>query len=197
MNSPASERLILASTSPYRKRLLERLQISFETAAPDVDETPMAGESPKSRAVRLSREKALAVSAGREDALTIGSDQVASIDDQLLHKPGNQKNAIAQLTRCSGREVQFHTGVALVQNSRVIAYDSAFTSVQFRRLSEPTISDYVIRDQPFDCAGSFRWEGLGIALFERLTSDDPTALEGLPLITLVSLLAEAEISNFI
>ncbi|MEO0437376.1 MAG: nucleoside triphosphate pyrophosphatase [Pseudomonadota bacterium] len=197
MNLRTADRLILASTSPYRKRLLERLEVSFETIAPAVDETPKAGESPQTLALRLSREKALDVSAKQRDAMVIGSDQVASLDGQILRKPESEQNAIAQLSRCSNKEVQFHTGIALAKGAQVVADECVFTSVLFRDLSGDAILDYVKRDQPLDCAGSFRWEGLGIALFKRLTSDDPTALEGLPLIKLVSVLSKFNFNIFI
>lgn len=184
--------IILASTSPYRKQLLERLQIHFSTAAPNTDETPLPNEGPVALAQRLSCAKAEAVAAHSPAALVIGSDQVAALDGELLHKPGNHERATQQLRACSGRKVVFHTGLCVIhgagyfRESCVIPFE-----VHFRTLSSDQIERYLLRDLPYDCAGSFKVESLGITLFERLVGEDPTALEGLPLIALTTLLRKA------
>ena len=182
-------RLVLASTSPYRRELLGRLRLPFDVARPEVDETPVPGESPATLALRLARAKAAAVSAQFPDAWVIGSDQVADLDGESIGKPGSYENAVAQLRRLSGRTVVFHTGVALcdAESGRCDARIVDVTST-FRTLTDVEIDRYLRREQPFDCAGSVRSEALGIALFERITSDDPSALIGLPLIALSELL---------
>lgn len=181
--------LVLASTSRYRRMLLARLGVPFEVAAPQVDETALAGEAPRATAVRLAQAKARAVAARYTDALVIGSDQVADLDGHAVGKPVDHADAIAQLRAASGRTVVFHTGVALVDaasgRGQVRCVDIAST---FRTLTQADIEAYLAREQPYDCAGSVRSEGFGIALFERIAGDDPTALIGLPLITVVSLL---------
>jgi len=183
------QRLILASTSPYRKALLERLGMTFETIAPKVDEQPLPGESPSQLVQRLAEAKARAVGDLHGDALIIGSDQVAVLDDAVLGKPGNHENAARQLQRAAGKRVTFHTGLCLLnaatQHSRC---DVVLFSVVFRQLSAAQIEHYLQTEQPYDCAGSFKSEGLGVALFDRLEGDDPTALIGLPLIRLVRML---------
>lgn len=180
--------LILASTSPYRRRLLERLQLPFEVSAPGVVETPAAGESGPGLALRLAGEKAGTVAEQNPHAVIIGSDQVACLGDELLHKPGSEERARDQLQRCSGRSVVFHTGlVVCAPGAEPLATVVPFT-VHFRALQAPAIERYLALDEPYDCAGSFKWESLGIALFERLEGDDPTALEGLPLIALCQML---------
>lgn len=184
--------LLLASTSPYRRRLLARLGLPFSTRAPQTDESSLPAESPAALAGRLAIAKANAVAQRHPGALVVGSDQVAALGEQIFGKPGNLARARDQLSACSGRRLQFHTGLALVcrdrglQLSRVVPF-----TVEFRQLSAAEIDGYLEREQPFDCAGSFRWEGLGIALFRRLEGDDPTALEGLPLIALCGMLQEA------
>ena len=184
--------LILASTSTYRKRVLSRLQIPFTTVAPGTDESPLPDESAIALVERLALAKALAVARAHPDSLIIGSDQVATLKGQIFGKPGNYDAAAAQLSQCSGNEVIFYTAIALLGPdtgmSEVIV--DPFT-VTFRELSEQEISTYLEREQPYDCAGSFKCEGLGIALFERLSGSDPTSLEGLPLIALTTLLAKA------
>jgi septum formation protein len=183
-------RLILASTSPYRKALLERLGLAFSVASPGVDETALKGEAPEQTALRLSVLKAKAVAGG--GALVIGSDQVASFDGRPLGKPGNHDNAVRQLRLVSGRTAEFHTAVTLLDSasgelhSRVVP-----CRVTFRELPPQTIEDYLRREQPYDCAGSAKAEGLGIALIARIDTDDPTSLIGLPLIALCELLARA------
>lgn len=184
--------IILASTSVYRKRLLERLQIPFRCVAPDTDETPQPGERPADLAERLALAKALSIAQAFPEAIVIGSDQVASVAGQMLNKPGSQAVAASQLRASAGKEVQFFTGLVLVSLSRGLqsCHVEPF-SVHFRRLSDAQITDYLQREQPYDCAGSFKVEGLGIALFERLEGNDPTSLEGLPLIALTGMLKHA------
>lgn len=188
---PRHRRLVLASSSPYRRQLLERLQLPFDCADPDTDETPACGESPTATALRLSIAKAQAVAAAHPGSLIIGSDQVASCDGRRLDKPGTHANAVAQLTFLSGRTASFDTGISIVDTangavrSRVVPCE-----VTFRRLSAEHIESYLRREQPYDCAGSAKSEGLGIALISRIHTDDPTALIGLPLIALVDLLGE-------
>jgi septum formation protein len=182
-------RLVLASTSAYRRMLLERLHIPFETARPEVDETPLPGESPAATANRLALEKALAVAARFGDALVIGSDQVAHIGDEIFGKPGTVERAHAQLRRMSGETVIFHTELAVVNTrSGERLTDSVPTEVRFRRLSEAEIVRYVDKEMPLDCAGSAKSEGLGVTLLDALSGDDPTALVGLPLIALSRML---------
>jgi MAF protein len=183
--------LVLASTSPYRRQLLERLGLPFLTARPDVDERPLPGESPARLVRRLAEAKARAVAPDHPNALIIGSDQVAVVDDVILGKPGDRARAVAQLERASGRTVVFQTGLCLFHSGsdRLQAVVEPFR-VHFRSLRRAQIEGYVDRERPFDCAGSFRSEGLGIALFERMEGDDPNALIGLPLIRLIALLEE-------
>jgi len=186
--------LILASTSPYRRKLLQRLQLPFRCAAPDTDETSRPGESAAALAGRLARSKAQSLAADHPDAIIVGSDQVATLGGNLMGKPGSHEAAVAQLRASSGREVCFHTGVALVCARRQLDWFHVEPfSAHFRSLTDPTIEDYLRREQPYDCAGSFKCEGLGIALFERLQGNDPTSLEGLPLIALTGLLTRAGI----
>lgn len=184
--------LVLASSSPYRRQLLERLRIPFEAATPDCDETPRAGEGPVALVGRLAEAKARSVAAVRNDALIVGSDQVAALDDTILTKPGTHERAVAQLTACSGRTVVFHTGLALVDgrsgDARVGVVDFP---VSFRALSAGEIERYLAAEAPYDCAGSIRSEGYAITLFDAMQGEDPTALVGLPLIRLSMLLREA------
>jgi septum formation protein len=181
-------RLVLASTSRYRAELLSRLRLPFETVRPDVDEAPAAGESPASLALRLATAKAAAVAATRPEALVIGSDQVASCDGRILGKPGTRATAIAQLQAMSGREVVFLTAVAVASAGAPGEEALDTTTVRFRQLPDDEIARYVDAESPLDCAGSFKCEGLGIALFESIESRDPTALVGLPLIATARLL---------
>jgi septum formation protein len=184
-------RLILASTSPYRRELLGRLGLPFDTARPGTDETPQPGETPLALAVRLAEAKAKAVLGVDGDDWALGSDQTADLDGQPLGKPGSVENAVAQLRAMSGREVRFHTAVCLAHGDgrRLRALD--LTVVRFRALAEDEIARYVARERPLDCAGSFKSEGLGVALFEQIDNRDPTALIGLPLIATARLLREA------
>ncbi|RMG36481.1 MAG: septum formation inhibitor Maf [Gammaproteobacteria bacterium] len=186
-----SVNLVLASTSPYRAQLLTRLGLPFETASPDIDESPLAGEEPEALVVRLARAKAEAVAAGHPHSLVIGSDQVAVVDGRILGKPGDRHNAIRQLTQASGKSVRFLTGLCLFNSAS--GHSQAICEpyqVHFRKLSTEQIVRYVDRERPFNCAGSFKSEGLGIVLFERFEGDDPNALIGLPLIRLVDMLNE-------
>jgi septum formation protein len=176
-------RLILASTSRYRRDLLTRLGLPFDVQRPAVPEDPLPGEPPAAMAARLALAKARSIAA--RGAVVIGSDQVASLDGQLLRKPGTPEVAVAQLSACQGRTVLFHTAVAVVAtDSGATAEHVDVTEVRFRRLDAAALAEYVRREQPLDCAGSFKSEGLGVALFEQISSRDPTALIGLPLIWL-------------
>ncbi len=182
--------LILASTSRYRRGLLERLRLPFEVARPQVSEFPQPGELPQALAQRLAREKALDVANSHPQAWVLGSDQVAALDTALLGKPGTRKLAIAQLSSMSGREVHFHTAAALRRGDDLFeAVDT--TVVRFRTLQKNEIERYVDAENPLDCAGSFKAEGLGISLFESIDSRDPTALVGLPLIAVARMLRQA------
>jgi len=183
--------LVLASTSPYRRALLERLELAFETAAPDIDETPLEHETPTALVARLSETKARAMAAQFSDALIIGSDQVAVLGDQILGKPGNHEKAIQQLRAASSRRVNLLTGLCLL-NSKTGNYHVTVVpfSVVFRSLSDTQIEQYLLRDKPYQCAGSFKSEGLGISLFEKMEGNDPSALIGLPLIELTTLLSK-------
>jgi septum formation protein len=181
--------LVLGSTSRYRRGLLERLRLPFVVASPDIDEDAQPGEAPAATALRLSEAKARAVAARFDDALVIGSDQVADCDGRPISKPGDRSRAIAQLRELSGRTIVFYTGVALVDTrSGRCGSDLVAVTSKFRTLTDREIVTYVDREEPYDCAGAVRSEALGIALFERITSDDPTALIGLPLIALTRLL---------
>ncbi len=185
-------RLVLASTSPYRKALLERLGIAFDVAAPHVDERPLHGESPRDTALRLSALKAQAVRQSYRDALIIGSDQVALSDGRLLGKPGDHASAVRQLRALSERTAEFHTAVTLLDAANSQAQSRiVLCSVQFRKLDDARIESYLRREQPYDCAGSAKIEGLGIALVERIETEDPTSLIGLPLIALTEMLERA------
>ncbi|TDK26049.1 septum formation inhibitor Maf [Luteimonas aestuarii] len=183
--------LVLASTSPYRRELLSRLRLPFDVARPDVDETPLAGEMPAALALRLAAAKAAAIASSRPDAWVIGSDQVATFDGRTLGKPGGRDAAIAQLQAASGREVHFLTAAALAQGASEPTLHLDTTHVRFRILTPVEIARYVDAEQPFDCAGSFKCEGLGITLFEAIETQDPSALVGLPLIATARLLRQA------
>ena len=181
--------LVLASTSPFRKILLEKLGVPFVTASPDVDETIRPGESPEQLVARLSEEKARAVASQYPDALIIGSDQVAVVDGRILTKPGSHDKAVHQLKRASGKRVSFLTGLCLLNTtSKRAQVDVIPFNVIFRNLSDAQIENYLRKEQPYQCAGSFKSEGLGIALFDRLEGSDPNTLIGLPLIRLISML---------
>jgi len=184
-------RLVLASTSRYRAELLARLRLPFDSVRPEVDEAPLPGEPPASLALRLAAAKAGAIAALHADAVVIGSDQVASCDGHTLGKPGTREAAIAQLQVMSGREAVFLTAVAVAGPSGRIETVLDTTTVRFRPLTDDGIARYVDAERPLDCAGSFKCEGLGIALFEAIESRDPTALVGLPLIATARLLRGA------
>jgi septum formation protein len=184
--------LVLASTSRYRRELLSRLGLPFDVIAPEVDEYPLPGETPAATAWRLAAAKARAVARQRPDAVVIGSDQVAELDGQALGKPGTHERAVQQLQAMRGRQVLFHTAVAVVRaDSGFERTAMAVVRVVFRALSNADIEHYLRIEQPYDCAGSARSEGLGIALLSAIDSDDPTALIGLPLIRTCELLREA------
>lgn len=179
----SSRRLVLGSTSRYRRELLQRLNVPFEVAAPEVDETPLPGEMPALLAQRLALAKAHAVAAQFPQAAVIGSDQVADLHGQPLGKPGNHERATAQLRMMRGQTVIFQTALAVVcLETGFVQQDIAAVRVLFRDLSDAEIENYLRIEQPYDCAGSAKSEGLGIALLERIDNDDPTALIGLPLI---------------
>ena len=189
MPEPSRPRLVLASTSRYRQELLGRLGIAFETAAPGIDESPVAGETPPMLALRLACAKAQAAQAAYPDALIIGCDQVAVVGATLLNKPGTHARSVEQLTRMSGKPVTFFTALCLL-NARTMRRQSAIVpvTVHMRELGMDQIERYLRVERPYDCAGSARIEGLGIALVARLEGDDPTALIGLPLIRLCDML---------
>ena len=183
--------LILASSSRYRRELLDRLGVPYRTMSPDVDETPLAGEAPAALALRLARAKAQAVAAACPGAVVIGSDQVCDLEGRALGKPGSFERAVAQLEDMQGRRVVFHTAVAVVHADGSVEDTVSDTVITMRSLSRETIEDYVRREQPYDCAGSAKIERLGIALMESVASDDPTSLIGLPLMRLTGMLARA------
>lgn len=179
--------LILASSSPYRRRLLDRLGLLFSTATPAVDERPAAGETAQQLVKRLSTAKAGAIALIYPHSIIIGSDQTADLNGQLLGKPGTTANAREQLAQCSGQAVTFHTGLHVISPNST-DFRSVETRVRFRKLSSEQIAQYVKSEQPLNCAGSFKIERRGIALFEEVTSSDPSALIGLPLIALTDIL---------
>lgn len=192
---PATPRLILASTSIYRRELLNRLGIPFETANPNTDETALPEETPEQTALRLSEAKARALAAHFADSLIIGSDQVATLDGKIYGKPGNHENAVRQLQTMRGRTVNFFTGLSLFNTNTGVARTRGIpTLVTFRNLSDQEIENYLRREQPYNCAGSAKSEGLGIAVIAKMEGDDPNALIGLPLIALCDLLHEEGIS---
>ena len=193
----AARPLVLGSTSAYRRELLARLGLPFTVEAPHVDETPLPGEAPADLARRLSAAKANAVAQRHPGAIVIGSDQVADLAGEPLGKPGSHANAVAQLERMSGREVVFQTAVSVVCHASGFAqHDLAPVRVRFRPLDRAGIEAYLLKEQPYDCAGSARSEGLGIALLEAIENDDPTALVGLPLIRTCRMLRAAGLRLF-
>ncbi|PND37764.1 septum formation inhibitor Maf [Paucibacter aquatile] len=190
--TPAPRPLILASTSRYRRELLERLRLPFAVQSPEVDETPLPGEAPAALAARLSLAKAHAVARLHPEAIVIGSDQVADLNGSPIGKPGSHERAVEQLRRMSGHSIIFQTGVAVVcEASGFAQQDLAPVRVRFRELSDTEIETYLRAEQPYDCAGSAKSEGLGISLLSAIESDDPTALIGLPLIRTSALLRAA------
>lgn len=191
-DAAATPPLVLASGSRYRRELLGRLGVAFDCVVPQVDETPRAGEAPHDLALRLALAKANEVAEARPQSLVIGSDQVLDLDGEPQGKPGTHARATQQLRRLSGREVVFHTALAVCcRASAFRRSDVAAVRVQFRELTDTEIERYLRADQPYDCAGSARSESLGITLLERIDSDDPTALIGLPLIRTAALLRAA------
>jgi septum formation protein len=198
--SSAPVRLILASSSAYRRELLSRLGLPFEAISPDIDEAPLPGESPEATALRLAREKAAAIARQHPGALVIGSDQVATLDGEQIGKPGDHARALAQLQKMRGRRVTFHTALCLWDGRLAAAQAAQVDNVQvfvtFRDLPDRELDAYLRIEQPYDCAGSAKNEGLGIALLERIDSSDPTALTGLPLIALTGMLRRAGLTFF-
>ena len=188
-------RLILASSSPYRKELLARLRLPFDAIAPDIDETPHPGETPQALVARLAVEKARAIAAHHPHALVIGSDQVAVHGDHVVSKPMTHANAVAQLRAASGQAVTLYTGLALIDaDSGRVQQDVVPFRVVVRELADQQIENYLRREQPYNCAGSIKAEALGIALISRFEGDDPNALIGLPLIRLVQMLEQEGVS---
>jgi septum formation protein len=192
--------LILASSSAYRRELLSRLGLPFEAITPDIDETPLPGEAPEATALRLAREKAAAIAARHPGALVIGSDQVATLDGEQIGKPGDHARALAQLQKMRGRRVTFHTALCLwdgrLAPEQAAQVENVQTFVTFRDLPDDELDAYLRIEQPYDCAGSAKNEGLGIAILERIDSLDPTALTGLPLIALTGMLRRAGVRFF-
>jgi len=194
-SSPAP-RLILASGSAYRRELLSRLHLPFQAISPDIDETPLPGEPPPATALRLAKAKAMAIAGREPGSLVIGSDQVATLDGRQIGKPGDHARALAQLQEMRGRQVVFHTALCLWDGRAADPHAAAqledvMVSVTFRDLPDAELDAYLRIEQPYDCAGSAKNEGLGIALIERIESTDPTALTGLPLIALTGMLRAA------
>ena len=201
MQHDSPSRLILASSSAYRRELLSRLKLPFEVISPDLDETPLPGETPEQTALRLAEAKAEAVARHAGEALVIGSDQVATLDHEQIGKPGSHERALAQLQKMRGREVVFHTALCLLDSRAGSKYrvqtQNVQTRVRFRDLPDAELDAYLRIEQPYDCAGSAKNEGLGIALIEQIRSDDPSALTGLPLIALTSMLRSAGVQFFL
>lgn len=188
-------KIVLGSTSPFRKTLLQRLHLDFVCDAPDIDETPRDNEDITDMVVRLSVEKARAIADRHSNALIIGSDQSAVLNGEKLSKPGNFENAVKQLSRASGQKITFQTGLCLLNTATGNIQSTCVPyTVVFRQLTGKMIENYLRKEQPYNCAGSFKSEGLGIALFERFEGDDPNALIGLPLIRLVAFLENEGIS---
>ena len=188
-------KIILGSTSPFRKALLQRLQIDFDCDSPDIDETPLQNEPIESMVVRLAIAKAQAISTRHPNSLIIGSDQSAELNGEKLSKPGNFENAFQQLSRASGQKIIFQTGLCLLNTSTGNIQSTCVPyTVVFKDLTPTMIENYLHKEEPYNCAGSFKSEALGIALFERFEGSDPNALIGLPLIELVNFLANEGIS---
>lgn len=181
--------IILASSSPYRAKLLQKLQLPFETLNPNVDESAYPGESAPDLVARLARAKAQCIAAQHPDRIVIGSDQVALLEQTILTKPGTMERAKVQLRACSGQWVTFYTALCVQQNHHCLQ-ETVVTRVQFRELNDQQIAAYLERERPLDCAGSFKCEGLGITLFLAIDNQDPSALIGLPLISLTTMLSQ-------
>jgi MAF protein len=188
-------RLVLGSSSPFRKALLEKLNLSFDCDSPDIDETPLKDEHPKDMVARLAKEKANAIATRHPQAIIIASDQCATLDGKIIGKPGDHESAVQQLTAASGRAVTFYTSLC-VYNAGTNQYQEIVEPyyVYFRTLTESQIENYLVKEQPYNCAGSFKSEGLGISLFERLEGNDPNTLIGLPLIQLIKMLEKHHIN---
>ncbi|MEH6344944.1 MAG: Maf family nucleotide pyrophosphatase [Bermanella sp.] len=182
-------RLVLGSSSPFRKALLEKLDLSFDCDSPDIDETPMEGESPKDMVARLAKLKAQAIAERHPQSIIIASDQCATLDGKIIGKPGDHKSAVKQLQEARGRTVTFYTSLC-VFNAATNQFEECIEPfyVYFRALTDSQIENYLQKEQPYNCAGSFKSEGLGISLFERLEGNDPNTLIGLPLIQLIKML---------
>jgi MAF protein len=181
--------IILASSSPFRKALLERLNLPFKCLSPEIDESQLTGESAEAYVCRLAQQKAQAISTQHPEAVIIGSDQCALLGDQILGKPGDSEHALQQLKAAQGNSVIFHTGLCVMQaSSKFCETDDILFEVRFRQLSDRQLKHYLQVEHPYQCAGSFKSEGYGAALFDQLNGDDPTALIGLPLIRLVRML---------
>jgi septum formation protein len=197
LHSPPSQSLplVLASTSPYRKDVLERLRISYQTYAPEIDETPLPDESPTTLVTRLAELKARSAQSAYPKALIIGSDQIAVIGHKILGKPGTHEQAVKQLNEASGKRVDFLTGLCLFNSDTNQAQTDVIQfSVTFRELTQTQIENYLHLDKPYNCSGSFKSEGLGIALLSKMEGNDPTAIIGLPLIRLVQMLENEGVS---
>lgn len=185
----ALPKLVLASTSPFRKEILAKLGVTFETASPDIDESPLPNESPEQLVIRLAELKARAVANEYPEHLIIGSDQVAVVDNEILGKPHTHERAVKQLSDASGKTVRFYTGLCLYNSATNNSQSEAIPfDVVFRQLNPSQIENYLQAEKPYNCAGSFKSEALGITLFEKLLGDDPNSLIGLPLIRLVAML---------
>lgn len=190
-------KLVLASSSPFRKMLLERLLVPFETINPDIDETPMIGETPLQLVKRLAVEKAQAVASDYPNSLIIGSDQVAMHGEEIVGKPHTHERAVSQLRSASGKAIKLFTGLALINSkTKAVQADVIPFTVYFKQLSEEVIENYLRKEEPYNCSGSVRAEGLGIALLKRFEGDDPNALIGLPLIRLISMLEKEHYNLF-
>lgn len=199
--TPLPYRLILASSSTYRRELLARLRLPFESVAPDIDESARPGELPEQTAMRLAQEKASAIAATHPESIIIGSDQVATLDGEQIGKPGNHTAALLQLQKMRGKQVIFHTALCVLDcrsdsETKGFEIQNIQTLVHFRDLSDAELDAYLHIEQPYDCAGSAKNEALGIAILEKIVSDDPTALTGLPLITLTGMLRKLRVSFF-
>lgn len=189
MTQTTTKALILGSSSPYRKILLERFRLDFTTESPEIDERPLADETPEELVLRLSLEKAKSIAKNQDNTLIIGSDQCSILDGVIRGKPGNHENAVKQLSESSGKRVSFLTGLCLYDSEdHSWQLDLIPFHVDFRELSDKEIENYLLADKPYNCAGSFKSEGLGISLFKRMQGNDPTALIGLPLIRLSEML---------
>jgi septum formation protein len=201
LHSSSTPHLILASSSQYRKELLSRLRIPFEVRVPEIDETPLSGEMPEATAMRLARLKAATIAKHAPNALVIGSDQVATMEGEQIGKPGSHENALKQLQKMRGKCVVFHTALCLWDGrnenaEQAVQMQNVQTFVTFRDLPDDQLDAYLKIEQPYDCAGSAKNEGLGIAILEKIECTDPTALTGLPLIALTTMLRRAGVAFF-